>query len=96
MLHYNEQSGGSLNDLVHLYNVWMANNFKDVEFATNSFHISDFGDLVFLENFNCDLLLCEKMDSLFNFAEGALTKCLRNTVTTNDWLLLLKLLLFWG
>ena len=90
MFHYYEQPSGSLDDLVHLYNVRMANNLEDVELATNSFHISDFGDLVFLKNFDCDLLLCEKMDSLFNLSEGALTKRLRNSVTTNNWLLFLQ------
>jgi len=72
VLHYNEESSRRLYDLVHLNDVRMANNFEDVEFSTHSFNVGDFGDLVFLKNFDCDLLLCEKMDSLLNFTESAL------------------------
>jgi hypothetical protein len=44
-----------------------------VDFPGNSLDVIHFSYLVFLEDLNCDFLVCEQVDALFDFAEGALT-----------------------
>jgi hypothetical protein len=57
--------------------------------ATDALNIGYLCDLVFLQDFNRDLLLGEEMDSLFNLSEGALTESLGHSVASYNGLLLL-------
>ena len=67
----------------------VADYLKDVDLATYSLYVRYFCDFVFFKYLDCDLLLREKMDSLFHFAEGALSQSLCHSVAAYDWLFLL-------
>lgn len=53
----------------------MANEFEDMNFATDPFDVTDISDFLFFEDFNRYLLLGQLMDCEFDFAEGALAQC---------------------
>ena len=89
MLHYDVKPDRSLNDFIHLNDVRMSHNFKYVNFASYTFNIINFCDLVFFEDLNCDFLLGKEMDTLLDFAKCTLTQCFSNAVASNNFIVLL-------
>lgn len=59
---------------VELYDVGMSHHFQDVDFPRYSFHIASVLDLVFFQNFDCDVLSCKSVGSHADFSERALSQ----------------------
>ena len=74
VLHYEVQLLGRLDDFVELDDVWVADHFEDVYFASYSFDIVDILNLVFLENFDRDLFIGDQVRTETHLAESALTE----------------------
>ena len=51
----------------------MSDFLEYVDFPSHSLNITFVFNPVFLEDLNCDFLVCEQVDALFDFVEGALT-----------------------
>lgn len=71
IFHYQIELLGSLNDLVQLDDVGMADHLEDVDFASHSFDVVYVLNLVFLENFDCNFLASQIVDAKFHFAKSA-------------------------
>ena len=80
VLHNEVQLLRRLDDFVELDDVRVADHFEDVYFAGHSFNVVDILDLVFLKNFDCDLLSSEIVHSQFDLTEGALADGLAQNV----------------
>ncbi len=57
--------------LVELDDVWVPDLLEDVDFARNSFNVSDFFDPMLLEDLYGDFLPSEDVGGLLDFSEGA-------------------------
>ena len=73
MLHDEEKALFCLYDLVQLDDVRVLHYSEDVNFARNSLNVVDVVDLPLFKDFDRHALSGETMDTLFDFAEGALT-----------------------
>lgn len=83
VLHYDVEAEWSLNNLVHLNDMGVAHYFKNVDLASHTLNIVDLCDFVLFKNFDCHFLPCKKVNALFDFAKGALTKSFCHSVATN-------------
>lgn len=72
----------------------MPNFFENLDFSGNSINVSLVLNFVLLENFDCNFLLSDGMDTQFDLSKRSLTKCLVNEEMRN--LSQLSLLLFLG
>lgn len=89
MLHYDVKPDRSLNDFIHLNDVRMSHNFKYVNFASYTFNIINFCDLVFFKDLDCNFLLGKEMYAFLYFAECTLAQCFSNTVASDNFIVLL-------
>ena len=87
MLHNDVKAGWCLNNLVHLDDVGVADNFQNVELTCHSLNIRHLNNLVLHKNLNCDFLPRKEMNTFFNFSEGALAQCFGHHVAANNLLM---------
>jgi len=73
VLHYQEKSAWSLNNLIQLDDVRVVYDLKDVNFPSDTLTVIHISNLILLKNFNSHFLVGENMDSFLDLAEGALT-----------------------
>ncbi len=72
VLHYHEDGVRSLNDFIELSDGGVAYKFEYVEFACDSFDISDIFDFIFLQYFDGHGFGGVVVDGFLDFAERAL------------------------
>jgi hypothetical protein len=73
----------SFNDLVELYDLGMANNLKNVNFAGDSFDVSYINYFSFLENLNSNLLVSKYMGAKLDFSKSPFSNRLSKNVLAN-------------
>jgi len=74
MLHNQKEPLRRFDDLIQLNDRRMPHDLQDVDFPRHSFNIINVVYLVFLQDFDCNLLPCENMESLFDLAKRALSE----------------------
>jgi hypothetical protein len=74
-LHDEEEILGGLYDLIELYNVGMPDEFEDVDFPGDSFHICDVDYLGFIENLDGHVFPGGTMDCQLDLAECPMANC---------------------
>eukprot|EP00354_Favella_ehrenbergii_P007088 CAMPEP_0170455612 /NCGR_PEP_ID=MMETSP0123-20130129/3522_1 /TAXON_ID=182087 /ORGANISM="Favella ehrenbergii, Strain Fehren 1" /LENGTH=138 /DNA_ID=CAMNT_0010718815 /DNA_START=2532 /DNA_END=2948 /DNA_ORIENTATION=+ len=83
MLHYHEELLLSLDDLVKLDDIGMANFLENFDLSGDPFNVLLVVDLFFLQNFDGHLFACQNMGSLLDLAKGALSQRLAEDVVAN-------------
>ena len=53
--------------------MWVPYNFQNVYLSCNSLYIINVFDFVFLQNFDCDFLICVNMHALLDFTKSTLS-----------------------
>lgn len=61
VLHYKKEVFGGFNDFVQLDDVWVANEFQNVNLAGHSLDICHIDDSILFEDLDCDFLTCWQM-----------------------------------
>ena len=64
------------NYLIQLHDIWMSHNFQNVNLSHHSSYVSLVLDFIFFEDFDCDLLRGQLVNSFAHFAERTRTNCL--------------------
>lgn len=75
-LHNQKQLTARLDDLIQLHDVWVPHDLQNLDFAHDPCDVCLLLDLIFFQNFDCDLLLGQDMRSESHLAERALSNCL--------------------
>ena len=73
VLHDEVQLFRGLDDLIKLDDIRMTNELQDVDLASDSFHIWNVRDTVFLKDFYRDLFSCEMMGAKFDLPKSPLS-----------------------
>lgn len=59
---------------IELNDVWVSHDLENMNFSRHSLDIRLIFDLVFLQNFDSDLLSCENVSAQSDLAKGSLTE----------------------
>ena len=76
ILHDQKELLRGFNDFIQLHDIWMSDNFQNVNLSHHSSYIGLVLDFIFFEDFNRDFFLGQLVDSFSNFAECTRTNCL--------------------
>jgi hypothetical protein len=93
MLHDHEEFFLSLNDLVELDDVGVADLLENLDLSRDPFHILLIIDFLLLQDLDCNLLPSEDVSSLLNLSESTFAQWLaKNVMANGDIVLVLHIL----
>ena len=76
VLHDKEKVFGSLDNLIKLDEIGVANQFEYVYLSGDSFNVRDVYNFLFFKNFDCHFLPCGFVNSQFDLPESSLSQIL--------------------
>ena len=76
ILHDQKELLRGFNDFIQLHDIWMSDNFQNVNLSHHSSYVSLVLDFIFFEDFDGDLLRGQLVNSFAHFAERTRTNCL--------------------
>lgn len=93
MLHDHEEFLLSLNDLIELNDIGVADLLENLDLSGDSLHILLIIDLLLLQDLDCNLLASEDVSSLLHLSESTFAQWLtKNVMANGDIVLVLHIL----
>lgn len=82
-LHDEEELFGGFDNFVELDKIGVSDLFEDVYFAGDSFYIGNIDNFIFFKYFDGNFFSRYRVNTKFDFAEGALSKIFGNNVVSD-------------